>query len=184
MDLLLERQDQIAQLESALAISRREGGQIVQVHGEAGIGKTSLLRRFQQRTAGQARLILGQSENLSTPEPLGSVRDISQALGGKLPGLLANVAPHLDIFAAVLQAIGPRTEGARSEVTVLVFEDVRQGRRAGAVIGDQLPVGMAVMHGVRPEQIKRAGRVAPRFAHAPGGVRRVWFPSKNRGWML
>ena len=124
MDLLLERQDQIAQLEAALAASRHEGGQIVQVHGEAGIGKSSLLRRFQQRTAGQARLILGQCENLSTPEPLGALRDIGPALGGRLPDLLATAAPHLDIFAAVLQAIGARSETARGERTVLVFEDV------------------------------------------------------------
>lgn len=50
--------------------------------------------------------------------------------------------------------------------------------------GRALSERLAVMHGVRPEQIKRAGRVAPRFALAPGGVRRVWFPNKNRRWML
>lgn len=129
MDVLLERQDQLAHLEGALVASRREGGQIVKVHGEAGIGKSSLLRRFQQRSAGQARLILGQCENLSTPEPLGPLRDMAPALGGKLSGLLAAAALHLDIFAAVLQAIGPRAEGTRpenvrGESTVLVFEDV------------------------------------------------------------
>jgi hypothetical protein len=60
VDLLLERQDLLAQLEGALAAGRREGGQIAQVFGEAGIGKSSLLRRFEQRSGGMVQLIVGR----------------------------------------------------------------------------------------------------------------------------
>lgn len=129
MDVLLERQEHLTLLDAALVASRNSGGRVVQVHGEAGIGKTSLLRLFQRRLAGQGRMILGQCENLSTPEPLGALRDMAAALGGQLPGLLADAAPHLDIFAAVLDAIGTVSQmsgpdGSRVPPTVLVFDDV------------------------------------------------------------
>ena len=67
---LLEREDLLAQL----AAARAEGGRLVFVGGEAGVGKTVLVREF---TAGVAEPILrGSCDNLTTPTPFGPFLDV------------------------------------------------------------------------------------------------------------
>ena len=65
---LLEREELLAQLEAL----RTEGGRLVFVGGEAGVGKTSLVRAF----ASDGRALLGSCENLTTPTPLGPFLDV------------------------------------------------------------------------------------------------------------
>ncbi len=47
------------------------------------------------RAGVRVRGVVGQCENLSTPEPLGVLRDVAVALGDDLPELLARGAPIL-----------------------------------------------------------------------------------------
>jgi len=57
-DGLLERADQLALLREALTTVASSGrGRTVLVLGEAGTGKTALLRRFSDRVAGPARVL-------------------------------------------------------------------------------------------------------------------------------
>jgi len=65
---LLERGELLARLEAA----RAEGGRMLFVGGEAGVGKTTLVRAF---AAGKPAL-LGSCENLTTATPLGPFLDV------------------------------------------------------------------------------------------------------------
>ena len=80
---LLERDEPQARLEAALAAARAGRGAVVSVEGEAGIGKTALTLAFAERHRGDARVHVGACENLTTPEPLGPLRDIARESQGK-----------------------------------------------------------------------------------------------------
>ncbi|MGN6867132.1 MAG: ATP-binding protein [Solirubrobacteraceae bacterium] len=86
MDRLLEREDALGVLAGALEAARSGSGAMVLVSGEAGIGKTSLLRAV--RDTGGLPFYLGKCEPLSIPEPLGPVRELAEAAGaGERPEL-------------------------------------------------------------------------------------------------
>ncbi|GAA2028395.1 AAA family ATPase [Agromyces tropicus] len=77
---LLEREDDVAALDRAAnPAARAHGGTVVLVSGEAGIGKSALVRRFAERVPG--RVAWGWSDALETPTPLAAVRDVAAALG-------------------------------------------------------------------------------------------------------
>ena len=75
---LLEREEPRARLEAALAAARDGRGRVVSVEGEAGIGKTALTLSFAEGHRDDARVWIGGCEQLSTPEPLGPLRDIAR----------------------------------------------------------------------------------------------------------
>ena len=64
---LLEREQLLAELEAL----RSDGGRLVFVGGEAGVGKTALVRAFAEQTGDVLR---GSCENLAAPTPLGPAR--------------------------------------------------------------------------------------------------------------
>ncbi len=117
---LLERESALSALDQALERTLQGGdGGVVLVQGEAGIGKTALVRRFAADEAGRARFLHGACDPLSTPRPLGPLRDVAPDLGQRVPQALALEAGRAELFAAVheeLSAAGP--------VRVLVFEDL------------------------------------------------------------
>jgi predicted ATPase len=84
---LLEREVQLRDLHAALERARQGHGTTVLVSGEAGIGKTWLLRAFAARVAATARVLVGTCEDLLTPRPLGAFRDMARDAGGALAGL-------------------------------------------------------------------------------------------------
>ena len=70
MDALLERGEELAALESIVEAARDGRGQLVLVAGEAGIGKTSLVRALRERLGERAAFLVGVCEPLSVPVPL------------------------------------------------------------------------------------------------------------------
>ncbi len=79
---ILERDTLLGQLDSLLADAGRGQGRLVLVRGEAGIGKTTLVRQF---TAGRERRTLwGMCDPLDPPRPLAPVFDIAGEVGGEL----------------------------------------------------------------------------------------------------
>ena len=91
-------------------------GSVVLVAGEAGIGKTVLLRSFVQQVRGGPTL-WGMCDALSTPRPLGALRDVAGDLGQSVSDLLDGGAAQHEIFAAVLDAV-------RDRGRVLIVEDL------------------------------------------------------------
>src|ERR1700733_8705711 len=79
---LLEREDGLAALTRALAaVQRSATGQAVFVAGEAGVGKTTLVRHFCHGLPA-TRLFWGGCDPLATPPPLGPFVDVTSELGG------------------------------------------------------------------------------------------------------
>jgi DNA-binding NarL/FixJ family response regulator len=76
VDPLLERGEELAALESVVEAARDGRGQLVLVAGEAGIGKTSLVRALRARLGERAAFLLGACEPLSVPVPLAPLREI------------------------------------------------------------------------------------------------------------
>jgi hypothetical protein len=86
---LLERDEPLAVLAGLLGgVGAGATGRLVWVGGEAGVGKTSLLRAFCVRQHKPVRVLWGTCESLLTPHPLGPVMDIAEGCGGELEELV------------------------------------------------------------------------------------------------
>ncbi len=114
--LLLEREGALAALSAACAEAERGRGRLALVGGEAGAGKTSLVRAFVARGPAGRRVLIGACDSLSTPRPLGPLRDVVAAAPG-LRTLLETSARREELFGAVL------AELRRIRPTLLVIED-------------------------------------------------------------
>ena len=116
---LLERTSQLAALGTWLEATRNDGhGRIVFVGGEAGVGKTSLLRRFCDEQPGSVRILWGGCSALHTPRPLGPLLDIAEITGGALEELVeSDTKPHQVVKALVDELRAPRP-------TIVVLEDL------------------------------------------------------------
>jgi predicted ATPase len=115
---LLERDDLLAALNSALEAAARGAGATALVSGEAGVGKTTLLEHF-ARDAGPGRVLWGGCEALSTPHPLGPLHDLANGAGEALRSMLSARSDRPALFAAVFDEL------SRSPLpVVIVLEDL------------------------------------------------------------
>jgi DNA-binding CsgD family transcriptional regulator len=112
VDPLLERGEQLAALESVVEAARDGRGRLVLVAGEAGIGKTSLVRALRGRLDGRAAFLVGACEPLSVPVPLAPLRE--------LVGSESSAAQGDDALAFAQEVLG----GLRARApAVAVLED-------------------------------------------------------------
>jgi ATP/maltotriose-dependent transcriptional regulator MalT len=116
---LLERDAQLAGLDELLSGVVASGrGRVVLIGGEAGVGKTALLREFCERRPQSVRLAWGACDALFTPRPLGPLFEVAEGLGGDLEELVGSGARAHEVSAALLGELDT-TKGA-----VLVLEDL------------------------------------------------------------
>src|SRR3954471_478144 len=94
---LLEREELLAQLAAAPA------GRLVFLGGEAGVGKTSLVRAFAARS--DRRVLQGACENLTTPTPLGPFVEVAAATGGALAARVGERADPRHVALALLEEL-------------------------------------------------------------------------------
>jgi DNA-binding CsgD family transcriptional regulator len=115
---LLERESQLAALESYAAEARRGDGRLVLIAGEAGVGKSALVEEL-EHAAPDACWLWGACDGLFTPRPLGPLFDMAAQLGGELLALGRAGAARESLFMALLAQVSePGT------LHVLVVEDV------------------------------------------------------------
>jgi ATP/maltotriose-dependent transcriptional regulator MalT len=108
---LLERARELTALRTWMAaVSDERQGRLALVGGEAGVGKTALLRRFCDEQAGAARVLWGECDPLFTPRPLGPLIDVAQLTGGDLERLVESGARPHEVADALMRelAAGPR----------------------------------------------------------------------------
>jgi DNA-binding CsgD family transcriptional regulator/tetratricopeptide (TPR) repeat protein len=118
---LLERSDELSSLATALTEVGESGrGRLVLVSGEAGVGKTALVRRFCDDRADGTRVLWGNCDALFTPRPLGPLFDIAETTGGELSGLVADGGKSYEVVAALT------SELSRRSPTLVIVEDVHQ----------------------------------------------------------
>ena len=116
---LIERSAQLAALDESLGAAAQRSGRFALIRGEAGIGKTALVRAFLARADSVSRVITAGCEDLSTPRPLAPLHEVAELLGGDLGRLLAENAAREEIAASVLHSLS--SDGLQ----VLVVEDLQ-----------------------------------------------------------
>ena len=115
---LLERQAELQTLSVALERAATGHGSTALVLGEAGIGKTSLIRAFLTAIPYPVRLLAGGCEDLLTPRTLGPLRDATRGAQGPLARALAGGTEPDMLLVAVFDELA-----APPSPTVLVVED-------------------------------------------------------------
>jgi len=113
---LLERAPFLAELEQRLGESRNIG-RLVLIGGEAGVGKTTLLRRFCALHPG-SRAFWGACDPLFTPRPFGPLLDIAELTESELEGVLAQGAKPHEVVAVLLRMLRSQRQ------SIVVLEDV------------------------------------------------------------
>jgi DNA-binding CsgD family transcriptional regulator/tetratricopeptide (TPR) repeat protein len=116
---LLERSRHFTALDDARAVVLGHSrGRLKLVGGEAGVGKTALLRHFCDERQGSARVLWGSCDALFTPRPLGPLQDIAEQTQGELKQLVDSAARPHDVTAMLMHELTARAP------TILVLEDL------------------------------------------------------------
>ena len=114
---LVERVAQLDSLAAALDQAASGAGQLVLVQGEAGAGKSALVREFCAAQSGRARILWGACDPLSSPRPLGPLVDVASDLGEGVLDRLGSNDPR-GLFEETLISL------AAGGLTVLIVEDL------------------------------------------------------------
>ncbi|MDQ2942820.1 MAG: AAA family ATPase, partial [Candidatus Dormibacteraeota bacterium] len=117
--VLLERSEHLAALgEHLTAVMDSSRGRLVLLGGEAGVGKTALVRRFADDHRGTARTLFGACDPLFTPRPLGPLLDVAQATGGDFKEIvLTGRRPH-EVTTALMQEL-------REPPSIVILDDLQ-----------------------------------------------------------
>jgi DNA-binding CsgD family transcriptional regulator/tetratricopeptide (TPR) repeat protein len=118
MERLLERGGDLALLRQRRAAAADRHGSVVLVAGEAGIGKSSLLRSWVADPGGELRTLVGWCDDFLTRRTLGPFHDVARSTGGPLAEAVAS-ADTGAVFDAVLDQLDDPLRP-----TALVLEDV------------------------------------------------------------
>jgi DNA-binding CsgD family transcriptional regulator/tetratricopeptide (TPR) repeat protein len=115
---LLDRDEAFATLEACLDLVQRSGrGQVLLVGGEAGVGKTALLRQFCEGRMRASRVLWGACDPLFTPRPLGPLLLMAEGTGSQLERVIEHGAMPHEVFSALTRELRARAG------TILVLED-------------------------------------------------------------
>jgi predicted ATPase/DNA-binding CsgD family transcriptional regulator len=172
--VILERQAFLEQLDGLLGEAVQGRGRFVVVHGEAGIGKSTLVRAF---TAGRERYLLwGNCDPVVPPRPLGPVLDMRDRLGNPASEALERGDRHA-VFSAFVDAL--RADGGPR---IVVFEDLQWADEATLellrVAGRRISQLPAVMVGTfREEEVGADHPLSAAFGDIPSqSVVPIWLP--------
>jgi DNA-binding CsgD family transcriptional regulator/GTPase SAR1 family protein len=114
---LLERKESLDALRRFAHEAASGAGRLVLVGGEAGVGKTTLVRHFTGSLPGRLQAEWGACDALSLPRPLGPLLDVAASLGEPVGRLLGSEVARHRLFDAVRDAL-------QVSMHVVVFEDV------------------------------------------------------------
>lgn len=116
---LIERDLLLRQLDEYRSRAASGTGQMVMIGGEAGAGKTSLVRQFMLAAANQATTLTAACEPLPTPTPLGPIRDLAPHLQLLLAPDPQHHEEHRDALARAMRD----ALAERRQPTVIAIED-------------------------------------------------------------
>ena len=190
---VIGRDEVLADLRAHVEHARRGEGRVVVVRGEAGIGKTTVVRALADSVPADVRVLCGWCDDLQVARPLGPIWDmvadlpeLREALAAGAPAavresilevLCARVHPVLlvvedihwadDATRDLLLLLGRRIQRVPLTV-ILTMRDVPPGDPVGALIGD-LPAD-----GVRHVELERwSAEIVAELAPSPEVADRI-----------
>ncbi len=113
----LEREEVLASLKEAGRQASAGLGSVSLVQGEAGLGKSSLIRSARRHWSADVQVLVGHCDDLDPPRVLGPLRDLTPHLKPELAQAL-RTEDRESVFAAVC------AEFSHGPARVLVIEDV------------------------------------------------------------
>src|SRR5262249_40260521 len=167
---LIERSEQLSLLRDRLAAVRdSSSGRVVLVSGEAGVGKTALLRRFCGDPRSGSRVLWAACDPLFTPRPLGPLLDVAGVTEGQFRVQVERGAKPHDVAAALLDEL------RLSAPTVLVLEDLHWADEATLDVvrliarrADTVPALLVVSY--RDDQLERSHPLQIVLGELPTGA--------------
>jgi len=116
---LLERKDSLNKLSLLVKDASYGEGRTVLLSGEAGIGKTSLIKYFTDGFNSDTEILWGNCDALFTPRPLGPLYDIAHQMKSNLIKMLENEEKRVYIFSAFINHLE-----STSNLKIVVVEDI------------------------------------------------------------
>ena len=123
--MLIEREAPLQRLQEIARQAAAGQGGVALVIGEAGIGKSSLLKEFAARLGDGYQVLQGGCEDLFTPRALGPLRDMASRLGAEISGLLDGADGGARLFPKLLAWLA-----SAPAATVLLVEDLHWADQA------------------------------------------------------
>ena len=166
---LLERSDELGVLHGCAAELAAHGhGRVVLVYGEAGIGKTALLRQFCDGLPRRVSALWGACDPLFTPRPLGPLLEPAAELGGEPEALVAAGAKPFDVALAFVSELGAIAPAA------LIVEDVHWADEATLdvlrLLARRAPaIGLLLVLSYRSDQVHRDHPLRMVLGELPAG---------------
>jgi DNA-binding CsgD family transcriptional regulator len=114
---LLERSEPLSALHQLAGQAAAGRGRLVLIGGEAGVGKTALVRHFSDAASPGLRIAWGGCDPLSLARPLGPLLDMAPQLAAGVRRLIAEEASTAKLFSTLLDLL-------TASPHVLVFEDM------------------------------------------------------------
>jgi len=141
---MIGREEELRALTDSYGLAVQSRPQAVVVAGEAGLGKTRLLREFLNGISGTARILSGQCVDLGPlATPYAPITAVLQDLAGEtgLAGLLDLAGPGRDALSLLLPEAGMAEPGNSTANLVLeavstVLERAAEGRPTVVVVED------------------------------------------------
>src|ERR1051325_8449413 len=116
---LIEREIFLTALRSQFEDISEGEGHCVFVSGEAGIGKTSLIKAFCSEVKRKCNIYQGICDALFTPRPLAPLYDVLLQLGKEIPGGNVDTTNRTAFFTNFLHELNDP-----GKVNLVVFEDI------------------------------------------------------------
>ncbi len=116
---LIERASFLDLLQSRFETVAAGEGHCIFVSGEAGIGKTSLVKVFCKDLKEESTIYQGTCDALFSPRPLAPLYDILLQMRNELPAYSGNIEDRTSFFTRFFQELNNQ-----KGVTLMIFEDI------------------------------------------------------------
>lgn len=116
---LIERENMMVMLQQHLKKVSDEEGHCILISGEAGIGKTALMKEFCKQQKLSGNVFWGSCDDLFTPRPLGPLYDVLWQITKKSRSNGLSEKSRTELFIDFFQEID-----ALEGVVIVVFEDI------------------------------------------------------------
>ena len=116
---LIERDNFLFSLNNGFKEAALGEGYCFFIMGEAGIGKTSLVKAFLKKTEGESVQYVGACDSLFTPRPLGPLYDLALQMNEDWINEIHSVSSRAELFSRFVHELTQK-----SKPVVIVFEDI------------------------------------------------------------